>query len=329
MKKALKIILPLLLGVFLIWWSVKDMSKADKESVISSIKNADYFWLGLSVFIGILSHISRAWRWKYSLEAIGANFTLKNATFSVFISYLVNLAIPRAGEVSRVAVFSKAENNPFDKTLGTVVAERVVDMVLLLVTLGIVFLVQFDIIIQTIQPKEESSESSPVLLGVIAVVGLIVAIVGWRIISKAKEGILLKIKEFLLGIWEGLLSIWKMENKGYFLLHTFIIWGLYIAMFWVSIYAIPETSNIGFGAIITAFAAGGIAMVVSTGGLGAYPIAIATVLLNYGVPETAGTALGWAMWGAQTLMFLVLGGLSFFLITVMNREKILDEEHEG
>lgn len=319
MKKALKIIIPLLIGVGLIYYQFKDTTPEQLNKIVTSVKSANYSWMMLSIFMGIVSHISRAMRWKYTSEAIGANYTLKNATFTVFISYLVNLAIPRAGEISRVALFSKYENNPFDKTLSTVVAERVVDMILLMTLLGTVVLLQFDNLNAALQLEEKFSNVGTLIIT--GVIGLIAVVIVWKFMLKSKIGIIVKIREFLLGIFDGLKSIWVMKNKGLFLMHTFFIWGLYLAMFWVAIYSIPQTSNLGLEPIMTAFAAGGIAMAVTNGGFGAFPFAISAVLMGYGVAEEYGTAFGWVMWACQTTMLIVCGILSFILINVMNKNK--------
>lgn len=319
MKKALKIIIPLLIGIGLIYYQFHDMSPDEFRKMKHSVLNANYSWMFLSIFLGILSHISRAMRWKYTTEAIGANYTLKNATFTVFISYLVNLAIPRAGEISRVALFSKYENNPFDKTLSTVVAERVVDMVLLMSLLGTVLFLQFDNLNKALELDSKMPNFG--ILAIIGVIGLGIAFLAWKYMLTSRNGVVIKIRGFVFGLIDGLKSIWFMKNKGYFLMHTFFIWFLYLAMFWVAIYSIPETSNLKLEPIMTAFAAGGIAMVVSTGGLGAFPAAIASVLLGYGVAKEFGAAFGWVMWVSQTSMLIICGILSFIFINVLNKNK--------
>ena len=186
-----------------------------------------------------------------------ANYSFLNSLFSVFISYLVNLAIPRAGEISRVAVFSRYENNPFDKTLSTVVAERVVDFIILLIILGSVFLIQFETISEAITTAQAQQAAQDGGTNYLTIAILILAVLGGIFVFRNQK-IKAKIKDFLVGLFDGLKSIWKMEEKAQFLGHTLIIWVLYLAMFWISIYCLPQTSHLGFGAILTAFAAGGI-----------------------------------------------------------------------
>lgn len=319
MKKALKIIIPLLLGIGLIWFNFKDTTQEELDKMVNAMLSANYYWLVLSIFLGILSHVSRAMRWRYTVEAIDANYTLKNATFTVFISYLVNLAIPRAGEISRVALFSKYEDNPFDKTLSTVVAERVVDMILLMSLLGTVLFLQFDNLNKALNLENKMPNFG--VLAIIGVVGLAIVFLLWKFMLTSRNAVIIKIRGFVMGLIDGLKSIWLMKNKGYFLMHTFLIWFLYLAMFWVAIFCIPQTANLSLEAVMTAFAAGGIAMVVSNGGLGAFPLAISLVLVNYGVESEYGDAFGWVMWISQTSMLIVCGILSFVFINVLNKDK--------
>ncbi|MGB0884535.1 MAG: lysylphosphatidylglycerol synthase transmembrane domain-containing protein [Flavobacteriales bacterium] len=320
MKKALTILLPLAIGFLMIWYNFKDTTPEQIANIKSAVLNADYFWLLLSIIMGIFSHVSRAIRWKYTLKAVDANYSFLNSLFSVFISYLVNLAIPRAGEISRVAVFSRYENNPFDKTLSTVVAERVVDFIILLIILGSVFLIQFETIteaITTAQAQQTAQDGGTNYWTYIIL--LLVVLAGIFVVRNKKFKT--KIKDFLVGLFDGLKSIWKMDGKTQFLGHTLIIWILYLAMFWVSIYCLPQTSHLGFGAILTAFAAGGIGMVISNGGFGTFPFLISLTLLNYGVESDYGTAFGWIMWISQTLMIVVCGTLSYILINALNKNK--------
>ena len=319
MKKALKIIIPLLLGFFLIYLSASNLSSEQIDNIFSSFQTANYSWVLFSVALGILSHVSRAMRWKYTIEAVGANYNFLNSFFSVMIAYLVNLAIPRAGEISRVASYSKAENTPFDKTLGTVIAERVVDFILLIGFMGTVFVIQFETL-SSLVGLDDLDFKSLIILGI---VGLIGAFVGWKIMMNSKNALIIKVKGFVFGLIDGLKSVFTMKNKGIFLMHTLFIWALYIAMFWVSTYALESTSHLGIEAVLTAFVAGGLSLLFTNGGLGAYPIFISTVLLTYGVSEAEGLALGWILWAAQTIMFIVVGGISFFLMFALNKDKMV------
>ena len=152
-----------------------------------------------------------------------------------------------------------------------------------------------------------------IVLGIIGLISL-------KLIQRAKHGFLLKVKTFVNGLVEGALSILKMKNKWAFIFHTIFIWLMYIAMFYACTFAIPETTNLSFTAIIVGFVVGGLSMALTNGGLGTYPIFVASALTLYGVAENPANAFGWIMWTAQSLMVIVFGGLSMILLPIYNRK---------
>ena len=111
-----------------------------------------------------------------------------------------------------------------------------------------------------------------------------------------------------------------MKKKGAFIFHTVFIWLMYVLMFYVATFALPETTNLAFGAIIVGFVVGGISMAVSNGGLGVYPVAVASALILYNIDDNPARAFGWIMWTAQTMMILIFGGLSFLFLPLYNKE---------
>lgn len=316
-KKLLKTLLstlPIALGVFLIWYFLSKLSESDKETIIHSFKTANYWWVILSLLLGILSHLSRAYRWKFMLNPIGYKPRMTNLVLTVLVSYLVNLIIPRAGEIARATAIKKYEKIPVDKALGTIVAERIADVFMLLIILSTAFVVQADFIMKSglFNPVQ-----SLITLSISGTLGILFIL----IIRRSNRPIAQKIKTFLLGILEGLKSILKMKNKWSFIFHTVFIWTMYVLMFYVVTFALPETTNLPFGAIITGFVVGGLSMAITNGGLGVYPVFVASALVLYGIEENPAKAFGWIMWTAQTLMVLVFGGLSFLLLPIINKEK--------
>ncbi|OIQ40309.1 MAG: hypothetical protein BM563_03275 [Bacteroidetes bacterium MedPE-SWsnd-G1] len=313
-KKILFTVLPIALGVFLIWYFLSKLTDADKEAILNSFKSANYWWVFLSLFLGILSHLSRAYRWKFMIEPLGYKPKYSNLVFTVLIAYLVNLTIPRAGEFARASAIKKYEGIPFDNALGTIVSERIADVLMLLTIVGIAFFVQADFLFNSglINPKQ-----SIISLTIAGVIGLIAI----ALIRKSAHPFSIKIKTFLLGLLDGIKSILKMKNKWAFIFHTIFIWLMYVLMFYVVTFALPETSNLPFGAIIVGFVVGGLSMAITNGGLGVYPIFVASAFILYGVEENPAKAFGWIMWTAQTLMVLVFGGLSFLLLPLINKEK--------
>ncbi len=317
LKKILKITIPIIIGLGLVLYSYFTTTPEDRQQIFDSIKNVDLTLVLLSILIGAVSHISRAIRWNYLLEPLGYKPKLINNIFIIFISYFANLLIIRSGEVLRVTALKTYENVPFEKGLGTVVTERIIDVIMLLLIILIALILQTDIIFQILEKNGIGLFGSIAILFA-GVIGLYVAV---RIIKKSKAPLAIKIKTFLTGLLDGVLSIFKMKRKGAFIFHTFLIWTCYIGMFWVIKYTVPETAVLSLGQILVAFVAGTFAMVATNGGLGLYPIAVAATLGFFGISENAGEAFGWIMWTSQNSMLLVFGAISFLLLPLFNRNR--------
>jgi len=317
-RKTLFIILPITLGVFLIWYFLSKLSPQDKIDIINSFKSANYWWVLFSLILGILSHLSRAYRWQFMLDPLGFKPKLPNLIMTVLIAYLLNLLVPRSGEVARATAISKYENIPFEKAFGTIVAERIADVIMLLFIIGLAFIMQADLLKKTLF-KDSSSNSIQSVLILIAL--LILGVVFYRFIKKSENTFFVKIRNFINGLIEGAVSIFKMKKKWPFIFHTFFIWLMYVLMFYVVSFALPETTNLPFGAIIVGFVVGGLSMALTNGGLGTYPVFVASALILYNIEDNPARAFGWIMWTAQTLMILLFGGLSFLLLPIYNRNR--------
>jgi uncharacterized protein (TIRG00374 family) len=315
---GLKIIIPLALGVFLIWLSFRKLTIEDFDAIRSSFKNANYGWIVISIILAIFSHVSRAYRWKYTLEPLNYQPKFLNSFMAVMIGYLVNLGIPRMGEISRAAAMTKYEKIPFNKGFGTIVAERVADMILLLTLIFSVILIQLNKLSGLL--SEFLDNFNALKLAALGSFLLIAAFVFFRFLKKSEIGFFIKLREFISGIFEGIKSILKMKDSKKFILHTFIIWGLYFMMFYLAMYAIPEVTSVPLSAVLTAFVIGGISIAVTNGGIGAYPLGVAIILELYGIPQLQGLAFGWIVWTAQTIMIIALGGLSFIFMPIYNKD---------
>ena len=300
------------MGGFLVWYSISNISI---DVLIEYFKEANYSWLVLGLFFGVLSHLSRAYRWKFMLEPLGFKPKFTNNVLAVLVGYLVNLALPRAGEVSRALVLTNYEDVPFEKGFGTIVAERIADLIMMLSIMLITLFVQFDFIYELLTKNFNPTK---------IITGLVVVILGFYILTsvvkKAKSGFLLKIKTFVSGLGEGVTSIFKMKKKWAFIFHTVFIWVMYVCMFWATIPAI-EGLNVPFGGILIGFIAGGFSIAATNGGIGLYPIAVAGALALFDIPTEPATAFGWIMWTAQTAMIIIFGGLAFLFLPIYNKNK--------
>ncbi len=323
----LKVALPLAFGAFLIWYVFKDLTQQEKEELYASFASANYFWIFLSISFGILSHMSRAIRWKYTIQPLGKTPGFWNSFFTVMIGYVANLALPRLGEVTRPGLLGKYEGLPFNKLFGTIVAERVADLVILGSIMAGIVLVEFDMLKELLfgyleQGSGNISIEKILIIAGAAVIGL--AALFFLMLSKSDNPIFRKIRELVRGIFEGLISIVKMENKGYFLMHTAFIWIMYIGMFWVCFFCLEETSSVPLAGVVASFVMGSLAIVFVQGGLGVFPLAIMNTLLLYGVSKSGALALGWILWTSQTLMVIVLGVASIPLLRFVNRNKKIE-----
>jgi uncharacterized protein (TIRG00374 family) len=314
--RILSIVLPLILGVFLVIYAYNQLSPKELEEITRSFKTADYLYVGLALFVGITGYIARAYRWKYTLAHMGytAPFPLKFS--AVCITYLMNITIPRSGEVSRALVLKRYSDIPFDKAFGTIISERVIDLFLLIICLGGTIALQYNAL------KEYISANVPyeklLFYGLIALI-LFTASILFYMYSRMSW--LLKLKIKIAGLVEGVMSVFKMRHKWPFLILSVYIWSTYILMFYITIFALPETSRLSFNIVMLAFVVGSLAITFSNGGFGVFPFAVAKLLEVYGLPYAAGTAFGWIIWASQTGLVIILGGFSFLLLPLLYRKK--------
>ena len=313
--KLLSILLPLVLGVFLVIYVYRQFTPEQLENLKTSFKTADYLYVWISLFIGLTGFWARAYRWKYTLAHVGytAPFSIKFS--AVCITYVMNMLIPRSGEVSRGVVLNKYAGVPFDKALGTIISERIVDLILLIVVVAATVAFQFDLVKAYLV---DIPFKKLLFYGIMAGIMLLGSVLFFMY---SKITWIQKIKLKISGLTEGAISVFTMPNKWPFLLLSFYIWFSYVLMFYVTIYSLPETSGLGFGSVATAFVIGSIVITFTNGGTGWFPVAIAKILTLYSVPFTAGTAFGWIVWTSQTALIILLGGLSFLLLPLLHRNK--------
>ena len=323
------------------------MSDEQRDQAWNAIQEANYFWLGLSVFLGFLSHMSRAYRWKYTLEPLGYKPKFWHLYHGVMIGYIVNLTIPRSGEASRAGFLYSTDDVPFTKSFGTIIAERAVDLIMLgIVTLIAVALQysKFDEIKELMFGMKENAdatkESGPNYILIAAIAIFVLGVVVMIISPKIRK----KVLEIVNNVLDGVKSIFKSKNPWGFILHTFIIWTLYVVMFIVAFKSIPATANMPIAGSLAAFIAGTVGLIFIPGGIGVYPALVATITTFYLFPDymdAAGNtdnsphpnavAIGWLIWIAQTSLIVGLGIISL-LLGSMIRKKAKNEStgsHSG
>ncbi len=306
--KILKIVVPIGIGLYLTWYFIDGMSEKDVEDVKNAFREADYAWVALSLVIMFLSHFSRAYRWLFVLEPLGYKPKLVNSYHSVMSGYIINYTVPRSGEVARAGLMATYEDIPFEKGFATIVAERVIDLVMFAIVFFISGLLQVnnDEIKSITERDGEPSYLIWYILGgmfLFGVIGLIIYLKN----QKVKNFINEKLRGFL----EGLKAIWTMKKKWAFIGHTIFIWACYVGAIWVTAQAFPQTKDMPIGLVFAAFVVGAAAIGATPGGLGLYPLWITGALAAYGIEFKAFGAFAWV---TQTGLLVVLGLLSLFLI---------------
>jgi uncharacterized protein (TIRG00374 family) len=315
--KWLAILVPLFIGIGIIYYQYSTLSLDEIEKIKISFQKANYYYILLSLIIACVGYWSRAYRWKFALNHLGYQTKFSSNFLTVCVSYLVNLTVPRSGEITRAALLKKYEDVPFDKAFGTIVAERIVDLLIFLLFVFIGFVSQFDKIYQFLLSKNVSLQYL-IIIAIIAVVSFIIFVLIW---VYAEWKIILILKEKLSGLIEGITTCYKMKDKWKYIFHSFFIWFSYLLMFYVAIFALPETAKISFDVIIMGFIFGSMAVGFSNGGLGAYPFSIALIFSLYGISKDVGTAFGWLVWTSQTILAILLGLSSYLLLPILNRNK--------
>ena len=314
LKSYIKILLPISIGIFCIFFSFRNIGFTDFTKYFYEI---NYLWVFVGIFLGALSHISRSYRWKYLIEPLGYKLGFINSVLAVFSAYLINYTIPRAGDIARATMISKYEKIPLDKTLGTIVAERAVDVICILTIIATGLIFEFNRISEKLISLIENTEISVIIM----YVGVIILIlfVSNRVLRKSKY--YKSILNFFSGIIEGLTIIFKMEKRVPFILHSIFIWLMYILMFWATSMAFFELHEVAFYQFMISFTLAAISIMLSNGGIGIYPLAVEESLGWYGVQSTTGLAFGWVSWLSQTMMVIIFGGLSLFILPFINRKK--------
>lgn len=321
-----KTVLPLLLGVYLIWVFFTGMSKEEKELFYKAILEANYFWIILSLFLGVLAYLSRAYRWKYVLEPLGFETKFWNRYHAVMIGYLINLTIPRAGEVSRSAMLFRSDGVPFSSSFGTIIGERAVDLVMLGSIALFTAIIGYDDFWEIKALIEQNFSGNPnenvSVFPWKMVISIAVAFVGiiFCYLFVFKQAFRQKFIGFVKDVIAGLLSIFKSRQPMAYILHTFIIWICYVAMFIVPFQALEQTADISLTGVLIAFIAGSLGITLTNGGIGTYPLLVGLVVafyINKDHPtdaEAIGKALGLLVWASQTILMIVLGLISLVLL---------------
>jgi len=320
----IKTVLPLLLGAYLIWYFFDNMSGESLKVFYAALKEANYFWIILSLALSFLAYASRAYRWKYALEPLGYETKFWNRYHALMIGYLVNLTIPRAGEASRSAMLYRSDGVPFSKSFGTIIAERAVDLCMLGSVAAVTAYLGYDDFTEIFTqirtrfaPQDTAHGGFPWKIviyavlgsGFLLVLGVVIFSVKWRT----------KLTGFIKDVFSGLLSVFRSRNPLAYLGHTVFIWVLYIVYFAIPFLSLDATSHIPLDGILLGFIAGSLGITFTNGGIGMFPLLVGLVVAFFLGDQTpdalaVGNALGMLIWVSQFLLTVVLGLLSLVLL---------------
>lgn len=335
LKKVLKIGFPIALGLLIVFIFYKNLDAKDIASFQAHLTHANYWWVLAAICVTFLSHLSRAWRWKMMIASLGYEISFKKAFYSLFVNYLVNLGIPRTGEIARCAVLTQYNKVPFDKSFGSLVNERIIDVLLLgLVGLSVAIF-QYDVFINFSKrfllpfAEENGLLDNYHIINMIALVGVLVFILVLVLIKKNKFPMQAKFANIFQGVKEGIVSITKLKNPVAFVAHSIFIWLMYWLMTYIIFFSISGGEAVPIMASLSVLFFGTFAFIIVSGGLGAYPVAMGIVLSLYGLDPLIGNAAGWLLWGGQTIMIVFFGAVSFFMLSLekgknTNLDKLVD-----
>lgn len=328
-KNALKYLISLTIAGVLLWYVYRDL---DISAMLDKLRAAHYGWVGLAIVVSLLSHLLRAYRWRLLLAPLGyRTLTVFRTLLAVMVGYFANLIIPRMGEVSRCGLLKRTDHIPITTSLGTVVAERTVDLGCLIIITIATFVLEFDRLNAFFFSFFENTAAQIgsyvfaiyLLLGALLLGVLLFYLFGRLLKEKFRRNKTFnKLKNFAREIARGLTSLGNVEHKAGFWLSTVLIWFMYFFMSYLMFFALPETADLGWKAGLSVMVMGSLGMAAPVqGGIGTFHALVSGVLLLYGISETDGVLFATLIHGIQTISFVVFGGISFFIASLIATRK--------
>lgn len=294
------------------------------------MKQANIFWMSISILCSVIAFVSRAYRWNILIEPLGYKPKLANTTYALLIGYFANLALPRLGEVTRCGSLNKAEKVPFDVLIGTVIVERVFDVICLLVCIFLTAIFEYqrlgnflyENLFVPIKDKLNHYLQSPLLIaGALVIVLMLIFFIRAIRKNSGKHGFISKIVALLKGIMEGLRSVRKIKRPWSFLFHTVFIWTLYFISSYVVFFALPATSQLDWKAGLFVLSIGGMSMSAPVqGGIGIFHLLVSQGLLLYAIPHEHGIAFATLLHSTQMILVILLGTISFIMLFLASKK---------
>ncbi len=320
----IKILLPIALAVVLIYFAFKNV---DFNEFWKNLSQVNFNWVAVSLGISVIPYVARAYRWNILINALGYQTKLYPTTIAIVIGYFANLAVPRLGEVVRCGFLQRTSNVPFTVSVGTVITERIVDMLTLLLLLVAALVLEYDVLFSFLSPylADINFTSAFWILGLLFVAGCLGIIFLWLLMRQGKFPKLQKLVQELV---EGMLAIRKIKNLAGFLLATLIMWTVYFLMSYVIVFSLESTAHLNLEAGLLLLVTGGIAIALPVqSGFGTYHALISALLLIYGIPEVTGLFLATLLHTSQIVAIALLGSLALFLGLLLNKSETNEAEN--
>jgi uncharacterized protein (TIRG00374 family) len=323
-------------GIFLVWWQLKGMTAEQKTQFTTALRNADYWLIIPIVFMSLLSHLSRSYRWKLLLEPLGYNPKIKNVFTVTMVGYLANAAIPRLGEILKCTFLSKYEKIKVDKLVGSILIERTFDLFCFFLFICITVLIQFNKISGFIKEKFQAFEENagiPFWAKCLIIGGSLISVyLVLKFLQKKfpENKTIFRVNNFLKGIGQGFAAIKNLKKRNQFIAHTLFIWAMYLLQIYVGFKAMEHTMALDLRAACSVLVLASLAMIITPNGIGLFPIFVMQTLVLYGIEVVEGKAFGWLIWSVSTSITLVVGFACLILLPYINKRKNeIDTSHPG
>ncbi len=314
-------------GIFLVWWQLKSMTVAEKTEFYAAFSNTNYWLMIPVVLMSLLSHLSRSMRWQLMMEPLGYKPALRNVFAVTMVGYLANSAIPRLGEVLKCSLLARYEKLKIDKLFGIVLVERTFDLVCYLIFIGITVLIQLNLIGDYVGGKLSllsQSAGLPLWLKAVIVLAVLAScffLLRFLTHRYPQNKILVKLNSFIRGVADGFKTILSLQKRWQFLAHTLFIWAMYLLQIYLGFFAMEGTSHLSMQAAFAVLSLATLAMIVTPGGIGSFPIFVMETLLIYSIASPLGKAFGWLIWGANTSIVIIAGIIALLLLPYFNNHK--------
>ncbi|MBR5253607.1 MAG: flippase-like domain-containing protein [Bacteroidales bacterium] len=312
------------LGIAFIWWFWAKLGEEEKIQIWKSLSQTNYLWFGFAIIVSLLSHYIRALRWRLMSETFGCKVSRKNSFFAVMSGYLTNLAVPRLGEVVRCTMLKQSDNIPIEKSLGTIITERIIDMIIFALLLLSTLIIEQKLLLDYIEKNFNLDFNNLLQLFIIGLV-IIIVIVALFFAFKRKiknNKTLNKTKELVKGFLEGIKSIFKLKNPLLFIFYSLLIWALWILGTFVCFKCLSQTEILNPIQALVTTVLGAFGPMITPGGIGLQPAIFAEVLETYTISRPIAYVCGWLSWISSQVGTIVVGLIAFVYFSFKKKKQI-------